>query len=61
MSNFVANILQFQEIIVYNIPPGRGGASIASLRSTSIIAHNISLFEKLKNALSSPWVFIKTI
>ena len=31
MSHFVAYILQFQEIIVYKIPPG--GGSIASLRS----------------------------
>ena len=30
MSHFVAYILQFQEIIVYKIPPG---GSIASLRS----------------------------
>ena len=34
MSHFVAYILQFQEIIVYKIPPGGGGGSIASLRST---------------------------
>ena len=33
MSHFVAYILQFQEIIVYKIPPGWGGGSIASLRS----------------------------
>ena len=33
MSHFVAYILQFQEIIVYKIPPGVGGGSIASLRS----------------------------
>ena len=33
MSHFVAYILQFQEIIVYKIPPG-GRGSIASLRST---------------------------
>ena len=32
MSHFVAYILQFQEIIVYKIPPG-GRGSIASLRS----------------------------
>ena len=35
MSHFVAYILQFQEIIVYKIPPGRRG-SIASLRSINI-------------------------
>ena len=35
MSHFVAYILQFQEIIVYKIPPGGGGGSIASLRSIS--------------------------
>ena len=34
MSHFVAYILQFQEIIVYKIPPGGGRGSIASLRST---------------------------
>ena len=33
MSHFVAYILQFQEIIVYKIPPGVGRVSIASLRS----------------------------
>ena len=33
MFHFVAYILQFQEIIVYKIPPGGGGGSIASLRS----------------------------
>ena len=33
MSHFVAYILQFQEIIVYKIPPG-GRGSIASLSST---------------------------
>ena len=36
MSHFVAYILQFQEIIVYKIPPGGGGGSIASLRSIRI-------------------------
>ena len=35
MSHFVAYILQFQEIIVYKIPPGGGGGSIASLRSNT--------------------------
>ena len=33
MSHCVAYILQFQEIIVYKIPPRGGGGSIASLRS----------------------------
>ena len=32
MSHFVAYILQFQEIIVYKIPPG-GRGSVDSLRS----------------------------
>ena len=36
MSHFVAYILQFQEIIVYKIPPGGGRGSIASLRSNKI-------------------------
>ena len=36
MSHFVAYILQFQEIIVYKIPPGGGGGSIASLRSKTM-------------------------
>ena len=35
MSHFVAYILQFQEIIVYKIPPVGGGGSVASLRSTT--------------------------
>ena len=35
MSHFVVYILQFQEIIVYKIPPG-GRGSIASLRSMTI-------------------------
>ena len=38
MSHFVAYILQFQEIIVYKIPPGGGGGSIASLRSKTASA-----------------------
>ena len=37
MSHFVAYILQFQEIIVYKIPPG-GRGSIASLRSMMRLA-----------------------
>ena len=36
MSHFVAYILQFQEIIVYKIPPGGGAGSIASLRSMTV-------------------------
>ena len=43
MSHFVAYILQFQEIIVYKIPPGGGGGSIASLRSTINITTDIYL------------------
>ena len=39
MSLFVVYILQFQEIIVYKIPPG-GKGSIASLRSTGRIRQN---------------------
>ena len=39
MSHFVAYILQFQEIIVYKIPPWGGGGSIASLRSISRKPH----------------------
>ena len=38
MSHFVAYILQFQEIIVYKIPLGGGGGSIASLRSKPFVA-----------------------
>ena len=34
MSHFVAYILQFQENIVYKIPPVVEGGSIASLRSS---------------------------
>ena len=43
MSHFVAYILQFQEIIMYKIPPvgvGRRG-SIASLRSIPIYGKNL--------------------
>ena len=37
MSHFVAYILQFQEIIMYEIPPGGGReGSIASLRSSPL-------------------------
>ena len=44
MSHFVAYILQFQEIIVYKIPPGGGGGSIASLRSNRLrLVHIITL------------------
>ena len=43
MSHFVAYILQFQEIIVYKIPPGGGGrGSLASLRSNYLDTFNIS-------------------
>ena len=44
MSHFVAYILQFQEIIVYKIPPGGGGGSIASLRSMTIKTESKSLY-----------------
>ena len=40
MSHFVAYILQFQEIIVYKIPPGGGRGSIASLRSREYDWHS---------------------
>ena len=43
MSHFVAYILQFQEIIVYKIPPGGGRGSIASLRSISPLHNNLSM------------------
>ena len=50
MSHFVAYILQFQEIIVYKIPPGGGGGSIASLRSTGFLMtwfiYNTTSFHK---------------
>ena len=36
MSHFVAYILQFQEIIVYEIPLMGGGGSLASLRSSMV-------------------------
>ena len=51
MSHFVAYILQFQEIIVYKIPPGGGGGSIASLRSRAdglAILVNLSLQQNLR-------------
>ena len=44
MSHFVAYILQFQEIIVYKIPPGGGGGSIASLRSICPAIIRISMY-----------------
>ena len=44
MSHFVAYILQFQEIIVYKIPPGGGRGSTASLRSIRSIS--INMFQK---------------
>ena len=44
MSHFVAYILQFQEIIVYKIPPG-GRGSIASLRSIRKVFQNNELAE----------------
>ena len=43
MSHFVAYILQFQEIIVYKIPPGGGGGSIASLRSITRMSLSLRL------------------
>ena len=50
MSHFVAYILQFQEIIVYKIPPGGGGGgSVASLRSMSgnILLQYVCLNEEM--------------
>ena len=44
MSPFVAYILQFQEIIVYKIPPG-GRGSIASLRSRDSRSDNFQNLE----------------
>ena len=44
MSHFVAYIFQFQEIIVYKIPPG-GVGSIASLRSIYLIFPNVVGFQ----------------
>ena len=43
MSHFVAYVLQFQEIIVYKIPPGGRKGSIASLRSTDM--QHLSCYE----------------
>ena len=51
MSHFVAYILQFQEIIVYKIPPGGGGGSIASLRS--IMAPYLNLCTIVKTQKSN--------
>ena len=53
MSHFVAYILQFQEIIVYKIPPGGGRGSIASLRSILTLPfrplyNNMSLLSLLR-------------
>ena len=45
MSHFVAYILQFQEIIVYKIPPGGGGGSIASLRSNRCSAQSENRYD----------------
>ena len=49
MSHFVAYILQFQEIIVYKIPPGGGGGSIAGLRSITVL---LILIDKHQFSLS---------
>ena len=52
MSHLVAYILQFQEIIVYIIPPGGGGkGSIGSLRSR----HNIIQCQFLSPASKKIW------
>ena len=51
MSHFVAYILQFQEIIVYKIPPGGGRGSIASLRSTTCVAKVTYILVLVKNIL----------
>ena len=49
MSHFVAYILQFQEIIVYKIPPG-GRGSIASLRSMTVDFYNcMSQYPSIKH------------
>ena len=57
MSHFVAYILQFQEIIVYKIPPGGGGGSIASLRSITE-GWKMSFFSKrLGAATKESWTW----
>ena len=63
MSHFVAYILQFQEIIVYKIPPGGGEGSIASLRSTSILAKEISVTKptKILEGISLPTISVHHI
>ena len=62
MSHFVAYILQFQEIIVYKIPPGGRRGSIASLRSICFTllrnaAQHLILILAHKNAM--PGVTLK--
>ena len=49
MSHFVAYILQFQEIIVYKIPPGGGGGSIASLRSKTNHFMEVGWLKRMKS------------
>ena len=59
MSHFVAYILQFQEIIVYKIPPGGGGGSIASLRSTTELVPNEVAHVTITAYGSSNWIFAR--
>ena len=59
MSHFVAYILQFQEIIVYKIPPGGGRGSIASLRSNSYVFHKC-ISEKELDSNLEPMSFLFT-
>ena len=58
MSHFVAYILQFQEIIVYKIPPGGGGGSIASLRSIPRFYGEIHFFLNISRKQKKNPVFI---
>ena len=58
MSHFVAYILQFQEIIVYKIPPGGGGGSIASLRSNRFRINVPFLVIHNKSTISETITFV---
>ena len=60
MSHFVAYILQFQEIIVYKIPPGGGGGSIASLRSSMLLCDVNSTRKKMETSFFLNRIYVSS-
>ena len=59
MSHFVAYILQFQEIIVYKIPPGWGGEGVYSQPKVYLGKCDMFPFSRHSSVLSFSTRYIK--